>query len=258
MYRLENVSLSYGTSMVLTEVTWSCPLHGIVSMIGPNGAGKSSLLRILAGLQNPIAGNIYISEKKLSSFSRLQISRLVAYVPQDFTPGFSISVIELLKMGRYPYSNYLDRLDSDGKEIIDTIIEKFNLATFCSRLFHTLSAGERQKVLIAAALVQQPQCLLLDEPTSALDPGQGEELFFLLKTIAEKDNIVVLVVTHDTNSALVYSDALVALKKGKVIFCGTPEKFSDECFYQQLYNVPAQTTDHPHRAVKLFIPGLKP
>lgn len=195
----------------------------VVSVIGPNGAGKTTLLKLLLGVFSPHAGQIYLEDRPMSEYKPRERARWVGYVPQNIDISLACTVEEYVLMGRYPYLQPFSMPTRTDHEAVDRALDMTHTEHLRKRFLHTLSGGERQKILIAGALAQQTPILLLDEPASFLDPRNEMEVQSLLSSINRSAGTAILMVTHNLNHALQISEKIVALKQGECVYFGTPD-----------------------------------
>lgn len=199
-----------------------------VCLIGPNGCGKSTLIRTLGGLQSPIAGEVFIHDKKLSSLGYNKRSRLLNTVLTDRTVVGSITVEEVVALGRYSFTNWIGSLTDDDKNFMAKAIKEVGLSGFEERKLETLSDGERQRVFIAKALASDAPVMLLDEPTAHLDISNRVEILILLRDLSATTGHACLVSTHDLGLALQLADEIWLMLPGKGMICCTPEEIMQE------------------------------
>ena len=201
-----------GVSMHIEPRTW-------VALIGPNGAGKSTLLRAVANLV-PFAGQIDIGGMPTSEMTRRQLSELVAFLPQRPVMPEGVTVADYVAIGRTPYIPYWGTEALHDREIIAGVLERLELTTLADRQIDTLSGGEAQRVVLARALTQQSEILLLDEPTSALDVGHQQQVLELIDELRSEQGLTVLSALHDLTLAGQYADRLVMMRDGVVVSDG--------------------------------------
>lgn len=191
-------------------------------IIGPNGAGKSTLLRLMAGLIPPKSGRICFHRRSLDEIAPRDRARRIAFLPQNPPREVSLTVRQVVAMGRYPHRQLGLFESADDLRIADRAMEATQTAEFADRILATLSGGEAQRVHISAALAQEPELLLLDEPTSALDLYHQLSILSKLSDSAEAQGLAVVVVTHDLNLAARYCSRLALLSAGRTVAVGTP------------------------------------
>lgn len=196
----------------------------LVCIIGPNGSGKSTLLRTIAGLQPSISGSISILGNDLKDINFSERSKLLSIVLTEKTAVESITVGEIVALGRYTETNWLGSLKDDDQEIIRTSLQSVGLNSFENRYYGTLSDGEKQRTFIAKALASNAPLMLLDEPTAHLDIPNRVEIMILLRKLTRCKNQSVLVSTHDLDLAMQLADEIWLLEKDNVILCTTPEE----------------------------------
>lgn len=240
----EKVSFSYGGRRILENVSFSAEQGQLCVLLGANGAGKSTMVKCINGLLKPGEGKIFWKETDVSACSLREKARIFGYVPQSTQAGEGLTVMETVLSGRLPHMNS-GRLGPAGESRQDVeqaagLLEEFGLEEFAFRPMGTLSGGEKQRVLIARAVAQEPQVLLLDEPTSSLDLRYQLELMELLKRLGGERNITVVAVIHDLNLALSYADKAVILKKGRVLSQGSPTEAVTSEVIRQAYGIKAE------------------
>lgn len=196
-----------------------CARRGeFICVIGPNGAGKSTLLRCVAGVHRGYGGNIEIEGQPAGGMHTRDLARLVAYVPQSAPRDLPFTVREFVDMARYPWRT-LSSHDADRKAV-DAAMETCGVAFLAARRLSTLSGGERQKALLAAAIAQNTDIMLLDEPATYLDYAHQAEMSDLIGRVNREHGVTVITVTHDVNFALAHADSVVALAGGRVTWEG--------------------------------------
>lgn len=213
-----------GKSTVLhSDLNLSLYEGNLTCLLGRNGVGKTTLLQVIAGLLQSLKGEIYINEQSLRVVPAKKIAREIAIVLTGKYSGGPMTVEQLVGLGRIPYTNYWGRFSEKDTEITHAALERMGCIQFSGRDIQTLSDGERQKVMIARALAQQPRILLLDEPTAFLDVPHRIELIYLLQSLAKEQQMAVLFTTHDMELALKISDRIWLLQKESAFLDETPE-----------------------------------
>ena len=242
----ENISFSYAAKPVMERVSFSIDEAQIVAIIGPNGSGKTTLLKIINGTLFPNAGRMLIDDKETNRWSRKEIARKVAIVPQETAVTFPFYAEEIVLMGRFPHlSNYRFE-DKKDYRIVREAMEKTDTLAFASRRFHELSAGERQRVLIARALAQEPEVLLLDESTVFLDLKHQAQFLTLLRQLNTAQKLTVIFVTHDVNLAAQNANSIILLDSGKIYAIGMPAEVITAVNIKEVYDVNALIDQNPH------------
>jgi len=222
LLKVSGISGGYGEEEIVKDVSFSIDGGEFLGIIGPNGSGKSTLLRLLSRVLVPQKGHIYLEGSDARSMRLKDFCRKVAFVPQDIVINFSFTVWEIALMGRIPH---LGRLELETKKDFAVTKDALLLTdTFYlkDKYIDNLSAGERQRVIIAKALAQEPVLLFLDEPTSHLDIGYQIQILDLLKRLNREKNLTIVMVLHDLNLASEYCKKLILLDKGIIFKGGSP------------------------------------
>ncbi len=245
MLEVRDVFFSYGKHEVLKGVSFSAASGECIGILGNNGAGKSTLITCINRIRNPASGMIRINGSSVSEMSRNQIARSIAYVAQKNEMSHS-TVFDCVLLGRKPYIKW--GMSEADLEICRNVIDLVGLKEMELRPLEELSGGEIQKVMLARALVQEPQILLLDEPTSNLDPKNQHEMLALVRKAAKDRNMTVLIVIHDLNLALRYCDSVLFMKDGVNYHQGGIETVTDDVI-SEVYGVQAQVMTVKDRKV---------
>lgn len=215
-YRVQRAGFAYG----LREASFALPASGLIAIAGPNGAGKSTLLGIMAGLRHPYSGSCVYGETEVREWNRREFARRVAFLPQMFRLEFPFTAEQVVLMGRTPYGGGWFE-SPDDFQFAEQAMSITDTAAFRARDFRTLSGGERQRVVLASALAQRPETLLLDEPTTFLDLRHQISMYRMLRDLG-RGGMLVISVTHDLNLALQFADRAIVLDQGRVAADGAP------------------------------------
>lgn len=238
-------------------------LHGVslsvvpgerVALIGPNGAGKTTLLKCLNGLLRPSRGEVRILGRRIPDYRTRELARLAAYVPQPMGGGLPFKVRDFVMMGRYPHWSTLSSVTSADRRAVDWALGITGTEAFAGRIHATLSGGERQKVMLAAALAQESKLLLLDEPSAFLDPGHQHEIDGILLAVNRQRGVTMLTVTHDLNRAVLANQRIVALREGRIVCDGPPAKVLTEEALDALYGTRFARVVHPETGLPMVLP----
>ncbi len=235
--RIENLNFSYNSQTVLHDINMEIQKSEFVGIIGPNGVGKSTLIKLIAGLLHTDNGDIFIKKRKIQNYQRKELARLSGYVPQTVDISFTFSVQEIVTMGRYPHLEGLMQNDIRAAASITEAMDRMELSTLKERQFSTLSGGEKQRTIIASALAQQADILLLDEPTSALDLKHQVQIGQILKKLSVEQRKTIVLVTHDVNLAAQFCTKLFLMHEGKIIARGKPDEVLRFPIIQKVYGV---------------------
>lgn len=230
----------------------------LVCLIGPNGVGKSTLLRTLAGMEKPLTGTVFLNGENLYTLSPLELAKRLAIVLTGKVDAGNLSAWTLVSLGRYPYTDWLGRLKVSDETEIRRAMRLTDTLLFSNRPIHELSDGERQRVMIARALAQQPKVLLLDEPTAFLDLPRRVDMLQLLKRIARETNASILLSTHDLDLALRIADRLWLLSSNGEFQMGIPEELALNGAVARLFQTEGVNFDHASGAFKVHQPVCGP
>jgi len=255
LIEIENFSFSIDRKSILKDISVSIKKGEYVSIVGPNGAGKTTLIKCLNRILSGGTGTIEVEGKQLDTYKQKDLARRISYVPQANGHHFSFSVREFIMMGRYPYISPFSSVSAQDEAAVERAIKLTGTKKWADRLITTLSGGERQKVLIAAALAQEADVLLLDEPITFLDPGYQDEIYAILKSINLDQGITIISATHDINSAVLHSQKIIALKEGSLCFFGSPRDIMNNDKLYKLYGKSFLFIDHPEAGIPIILPG---
>ncbi len=249
-------SFHVGGKEILGEVSLVVAAGQYVSVIGPNGAGKTTLLKCIDRLLPGGSGEICVFGRPLDSYRQRELARRIGYVPQAGERLFPFTVAQFVTMARYPYSRPFASITHEDRRAVAEALQRTGTDEFAERQIDTLSGGERQKVFLAAALAQQPDVLLLDEPTTFLDYHHQEDIRRLLLEVNRQLGVTVLSVTHDVNHAALESDAVVALREGRVVFDGAPREVMQPEMLAEIYGSSFVLVEHPRTAMPMVVPHV--
>jgi iron complex transport system ATP-binding protein len=247
MLRANRVSFAYRTSapLVVDDVSLAIAPGDLVGILGPNGSGKTTLLKMLSGTLAPSAGDIQFERRPLGDWSRREIARRIALVPQETHAPFDFTVLDIVLMGRFPHLGAFALEGPADLAIARRALASTGTSPFEARPFATLSGGEKQRVVIASALAQSPELLLLDEPTASLDLGHQLDVQLLLAALNRDDRVTMVLSTHDLNLAAALCRHLILLRDGRVIAQGPTEEVLTPETVRALYGVDADVHRHP-------------
>jgi iron complex transport system ATP-binding protein len=229
---------------VVDDVTVTVPRGAIVGLLGPNGSGKTTLLRLLAGTLKPDCGQIAFDGAALTTFTRRGLARRLAVVPQETHSAFDFAAIDIVLMGRYPHLRPLEFEGPDDVAIARAAMAATGTDAFAHRRFSTLSGGEKQRVVIASALAQTADAMLLDEPTASLDIGYQLEIAALLVRLNRERGTTMVVSTHDLNLAASVCSELVLIRQGRVLAQGAVDAALTADTIRMLYGIDAEVMKH--------------
>ena len=255
MIQTHHLNVDIAQKRRLDDINLQLSPHDYLCIIGPNGAGKSTLLKALMGIVPMNDGNILVANQPLKQLSQKQLARHLSYVAQSHQQHLDFTVADFIKMGRYPHHGVFSSWVAADQAAFDNAVYLTDTETFFARQIPTLSGGECQRVMIAAALCQQTSFLLLDEPTSFLDPRHQVEVHQLIQNLNQQHQIGIVEVTHDINHALQHSQHLLALKAGKVFWTGRSEDFLASSVLSSLYDQEFVLAKHPETGQDIALPS---
>ena len=244
--KVEQASFAYAATdrsapkFTIGPVTFEAQRHELIAILGPNASGKSTLLGLLAGMHAPLAGRISLDGTEISKLDPRVRAQKIALVQQESELLFPLRVWEYVLQGRYPYGRRLRFESEEDCLMAGNALAQVGADAFRDRWMDQLSGGEKQRVILARALAQQPLLLLLDEPTQHLDIGGKVELLRRLRKLTSERRYTVLVVTHELNLAAEFSDRIVLLHKGKCLRAGTPEEVYDRATLEEVFEAPLE------------------
>ncbi len=238
MLRTEGLSAGYGKKIIVKDITIDAQRGRILTLIGPNGAGKSTVLKTICRQLEPLGGAVYIAGRELGSFSGSQLARQVSVLLTGRIKTEYMRCIDVVEMGRYPYTGRLGLLSAEDHEFVSQAMELVGVTELADCDFERISDGQRQRVLLAAAICRRPDVLILDEPTTFLDVRAKLELMDLLKKLASEQNIAVILSLHELELAQRVSDMILCIKDSAADRIGTPEEIFSGGYIGELYGVP--------------------
>lgn len=248
-----NLNLGYNGHIVVQDFNLVISPKTIVGLVGPNGSGKTTILRALAGLLPLQDGKVLIDGKSISELDSKKRARRIGWVPQRETLAWSLTVEETIQLGRAPHRGWFLPYTAKDYSIVDWAVGITELNDLKDRPIDKLSGGEFQRVLIARALAQEPEILLLDEPTANLDIRHQIQVLSLVRSLVEKNELTVVIAIHDLNLAVRYCDQLVLLHHGQQKGVGKPEQVLTEDSLQTVFGIEAKLYQDPwgHWAVSV-------
>lgn len=245
MIKLDGIGFRYQTHRVLKNVSFDVVKGEFLGILGPNGSGKTTLLKVIDGLLKPQEGGVWINDVPAGRLKKNNLAKTIAVVAQDFQMIFPVTVQEMVLMGRAPHLNKWRFEGETDFDIAREAMELTDTLSLAHRSMAALSGGERQRVLIARALAQQPQILLLDEPTAFLDIKHQVDFFDLVKSLNRRTNLTVVAVTHDINLAALYCERIALMKSGSLHCLGSPEEVITEENIQAVYETDVAVDQSP-------------
>ncbi len=236
---IKDINFSYGAADFIRNLSGTVEVGKITTILGPNGCGKSTLLNLLVNQLKPKSGNIILDGKEMSRISRKEIAKKIAMVHQQNAAPADLTVERLVRFGRMPHQSVFSTEDEQGDEIITWALRVTNLEHMATKRVGALSGGERQRAWIAMALAQKTEILFLDEPTTYLDIYYQLEILSLVRKLNREYNMTIVMVLHDINQAMQFSDNLIVMSKGGICYSGAVKGGITEKRLKEVYGIRA-------------------
>jgi iron complex transport system ATP-binding protein len=233
----KDLTFAYADKPVIKDISLNFQVGEFTGVIGPNGSGKSTLLKLIGGILPSPSETVFFKNKELSQYKKKDLAVSIAWIPQEKQMAFSFKVIDIVLMGRHPYLSSLSFEGEDDYQIAEDAMRQTQVLEFAHRSFNEISGGEKQRVMIASAISQKPEVMLLDEPTSALDIKYQIEILSILKQLNEAENKSLILAMHDLHLASKFCKRLVLLKEGRVFCEGTPAEVLKKEILEEVYEV---------------------
>lgn len=234
---VKNLRFRYGARPVIGDVSFTAEKGELLAVLGPNGVGKSTLFRCLLGFLKPVGGEILVDGKELTAYSRRELAKKIAYIPQSHTPAFDHTVLDSVLMGMTAQLGVFEQPGQAQREKALQMLRALGIEKLADRGCMKISGGERQLMLLARALVQDASMLIMDEPTANLDYGNSCRVMERVKKLGQTGYTIIFS-THDPNQAFSYATKVLALKDGGVMAVGAPEAVLTEDVLSRLYGIP--------------------
>ncbi len=241
---IKDLNLGYGNRSVVSQMELLLRKGDFLAIVGPNGSGKTTLLRAISKVLKPKTGVICVDGSEIAMLSHKSLARKVAVVPQESSMAFSFTALQVVLMGRTPHLSRWQMENALDYGVAKSAMQMANCWHLKDRPINELSGGEKQRVIIAQALAQEPKLILLDEPTLHLDIGQQLEIMELLKKLSADTGMSVLAVLHDLNIAAYYADRLMLIKNGRIEVMGPPQGVVTEENIRRVFGVSADVKKH--------------
>ncbi|MEK4976712.1 ABC transporter ATP-binding protein [Bacillus sp. FSL K6-6540] len=253
----KGLGLSYGGDFIFENLDLTVPIGKITVFIGSNGCGKSTLLRSMARLLKPQRGSVVLNGADIASLSTKDVARKLAILPQGPTAPEGLTVMQLVKQGRYPYQSWLRQWSREDEEAVTAALESTGLTELADRTVDSLSGGQRQRAWIAMTLAQETPLILLDEPTTYLDLTHQIEVLDLLYDLNAKEQRTIVMVLHDINLACRYADHIVAIRDGSIKAEGKPGDIINSDLMQTVFQLPCEIIQDPLYGTPMCVPRGK-
>ncbi|MEV0248258.1 ABC transporter ATP-binding protein [Nocardia sp. NPDC050712] len=250
----EEVTLGYGDRVIVDGLTLEIPAGVVTTVIGPNGCGKSTLLRSLGRLLKPQQGRVVLDGKAISSMKTKDVARVVGMLPQTPVAPEGLTVADLVARGRHPHQSWLRQWSATDEAEVLTALEQTGIADLADRPLDELSGGQRQRAWISMALAQGTDILLLDEPTTYLDLAHSLEVLDLVDRLHDDMGRTVVMVLHDLNLAIRYSDHLIVMRGGQIIAQGPPSDIINAELLREVFGLSATVLEDPVSGRPMIVP----
>ncbi|MBI5428272.1 MAG: ABC transporter ATP-binding protein [Nitrospinae bacterium] len=256
LMQISDATFAYAEQPVLSGISFELRTGEILGVIGPNGSGKSTLLKLMGGILAPDSGSVAFKGKDLGSFKRRALAQSVSWIPQEHPMVFPFKVSEIVLMGRHPYLSPWAFEGEEDFRIARQAMELTETLQFAERGFNEISGGEKQRVMIAGAIAQEPELMLLDEPTASLDMKYQMEILDILKKLNHAKRLTLALSIHDLHLASKFCDRVVLLKNGRIVKDASPEEAFQKEILETVYEVKVKIfRDHDDGSV-LISPEL--
>ena len=242
--KADNLVWKIGAKTVIDGISFEAEPGKVLGLLGPNGSGKTSLLRLLARLKRPNAGQIMLDGQDLSTFSRRAIAQRVAFIEQHATTNANLKVVDVVKLGRFPHRSMLSGWTREDDAAVNAALERTGMSAKRGDAWQSLSGGEKQRTHLARALAQSPQELILDEPTNHLDVHHQISLLRLVSSLP----ITSIIALHDLNHAAMFCDRLIVMQAGRIVASGLPEEVLTQDLLHGVFSVQAHVETSPYHA----------
>ncbi|AVH23850.1 ABC transporter ATP-binding protein [Nocardia cyriacigeorgica] len=250
----DGVTLGYGERVIVDGLSLDIAPGVITTVIGPNGCGKSTLLRSLGRLLKPSAGRVLLDGKAISSMKTKDVARIVGMLPQTPVAPEGLTVADLVARGRHPHQSWIRQWSATDESEVLTALEQTGIADLAHRSLDELSGGQRQRAWISMALAQGTDILLLDEPTTYLDLAHSLEVLDLVDRLHDELGRTVVMVLHDLNLAIRYSDQLIVMRDGRIIAKGAPADIIDAELLRDVFGLEATVLEDPMSGRPMIVP----
>ena len=245
--KLTNFCAGYKNKIIIKNINLSLNSGEWLGVIGPNGSGKSTLIKGILRIIKSFKGDIYLNNRDINIFTNKKIAQTISFLPQQINTTLSITVKELVALGRSPYKEFWEfDLNKNDLEKINESLNFVDLYDLKDKLINQLSGGQCQRAFLALALAQDPEILILDEPTNALDLKYQIRFLEIIKKLKINRNISVITILHDLNLAARYSDKIIALKEGMSIGYGSSDDLINEKFIKNIFGINSLVSETPY------------
>jgi len=255
--QIQDLTCSYNGRPVLIDCCLSAEAGVVLALIGPNGAGKTTLLRAIARLLQPRRGMVLLDGQDVWQLAPRTMARQLALAPQTNGLSWPLTVEQAVVLGRAPHRGWLLPFSSADRAVVERVLGQTGLQALRDRRITDLSGGEQRRVILARALVQEPQVLLMDEPTANLDLKYQTEILALVRRLAHHQRLTVIITLHDVNQAALYADRLALISQGRLLATGAPAEVLTSARLERAFHIPVIVTQHPIYDTPMVMPVLR-
>lgn len=238
---VDSLKFEYPGVKVLDDVTFETDSNELIAILGPNGVGKSTLIHCMNRILSPTGGSVLVDDVPVSDYKLRDLAKVLGYVPYASKDSFPMTVIDTVLIGRNPHSSF--KVTEKDLQIVEGALRLMGIEDLAMRVFNELSAGQRQKVMLARGLVQEPKAILLDEPTANLDIKHQYGVTKILKSISHDKGMLVVMICHDLNIAAKYADRIILMSEGTIYAVGAPSEVITEDNIRRVYGVECRVID---------------
>lgn len=242
---INNLKWSYGEKKILDDISVEIQTSRFTGIIGPNGSGKTTMAKLISKLLPVEKKTLFLDKEDLSQIKIKDLAKSMALVPQSSSVTYDLTVFEVVLLGRTPHLKRFEQEKKSDYDLVRSVMEETDTWQYKDRMIHQLSGGERQRVIIARALAQEPQVLILDEPVTYLDVHHQLQVMELIKDLSQKRKITIVVILHDLNHALKYCDQVIMLNQGKIYKHGCPSEVVTSQNIKAIYGIDVYMIEHP-------------
>ncbi len=256
IFRIEDVSFSYNGRNVLDGISLTLARGSFNTIVGPNASGKTTLLKLMQRILSAKHGVVMLNDFDIRHYRHKDIAKIIGSVPQSTGIESDFTVYDIVLMGRYPHQSRFQDESKEDAEVVRRSMEAAEVWHLKDKHVNRLSGGESQRVVVARALAQEPEVLLLDEPTSHLDIHHQIELLSMVRFLSQEHGLTVVTVLHELNFALHYSDTIILLHQGRIYAQGVPQQVLTEAVIKEVYGIEAFIIAHPGSGKPVIIPVM--